>query len=349
MRPNQNRQSFMDPIYHSNDLLYNTEELTFLTDLSPTELTWDEHRANAEDMAILYNRDLDFIKYADRINGCSGYLKFGVNPDQGKLVLKEVWFCRVRHCPVCQWRRSLRMRAMVYQNIEKIMSDYPSHRWIFLTLTVKNPHVTDLRSTIQEMNKGWQRLIQTKRFRDVVDGFIRTTEVTRPKKVGQEMDAHPHFHAMLLVKSTYFKGTNYIKQSEWVEMWVKAMRLDYFPQVNVQAVKPNKRKTLEQNQAALHNAILETFKYSVKPSDMLAHDDQGAWLHEITKQTHRLRFISDGGVLKGLLKPEDEISNEEMISTTEEQVETDETRIGFSYLPTYRRYVYNPKFNVYPE
>jgi plasmid rolling circle replication initiator protein Rep len=56
-------------------------------------------------------------------------------------------------------------------------------------------------------------------------------------------------------------------------------------------VKPNKRKTLEQNQAALHNAILETFKYSVKPSDMLAHDDQGAWLHEITKQTHRL-FIS---------------------------------------------------------
>ena len=131
------------------------------------------------------------------------------------------------------------------------------------------------------------------------------------------MDAHPHFHAMLLVKSTYFKGTNYIKQSEWVEMWVKAMRLDYFPQVNVQAVKPNKRKTLEQNQAALHNAILETFKYSVKPSDMLAHDDQGAWLHEITKQTHRLRFISDGGVLKGLLKPEDEISNEEMISTSE--------------------------------
>jgi hypothetical protein len=60
-------------------------------------------------------------------------------------------------------------------------------------------------------------------------------------------------------------------------------------------------------------------------------------------------LFRDGGVLKGLLKPEDEISNEEMISTSEEQVETDETRIGFSYLPTHRRYVYNPKFNVYPE
>jgi hypothetical protein len=67
-------------------------------------------------------------------------------------------------------------------NIEKIMSEYPSHRWIFLTLTVKNPHVTDLRSTIQEMNTGWKRLTQSKRFSNVVDGFIRTTEVTRPKK-----------------------------------------------------------------------------------------------------------------------------------------------------------------------
>ena len=240
------------------------------------------------------------------------------------------------------------MRALMYKNIESVMNSYPSHRWIFLTLTVKNPHVTDLRSTIREMNQGWQRMTQTKRFRGVVDGFIRTTEVTRPQKKGQEMDAHPHFHAMLLVRSTYF-NRDYIKQSEWVEMWVKAMRLDYYPQVNVQAVKPNKRKTPEQNQAALHNAILETFKYSVKPSDMLAHDDQGEWLCEITRQTHRLRFISDGGVLKGLLKPEDEMSNQEMISTTEEQVETDETRIGFSYLPTHRRYVYNPKFNVYPE
>jgi plasmid rolling circle replication initiator protein Rep len=188
-----NKPSFMNPIYHSNDLLYNTEELTFLTDLSPTELTWDEHRANADDMAVLYNKNLDFIKYGDRINGCSGYLKFGVNPDQGKLILKEVWFCRVRHCPVCQWRRSLRMRAMVYQNIEKIMSEYPSHRWIFLTLTVKNPHVTDLRSTIQEMNTGWKRLTQSKRFSNVVDGFIRTTEVTRPQKRGRKWMPIPTF------------------------------------------------------------------------------------------------------------------------------------------------------------
>lgn len=325
-------------------------EINFLSELSPSEISWDEHRATAEDMAVLYNRNLEFTKYADRINGCSGYLKFGVDANNGKLVLKEVWFCRVRHCPVCQWRRSLKMRAMMYQNIEGVIQQYPSHRWVFLTLTVKNPHVTDLRATLDDMNKGWKRLIQSKRFDSVVDGFIRTTEVTRPRKQGQEMEAHPHFHAMLLVKSTYFHGLHYINQAEWAEMWRKAMRLDYMPQVHIQAVKPNKKRTDEQNKAKLHDAILETFKYSVKPSDLLAYDDKGAWLHEITRQTHKMRFIASGGVLKGILKSDDEITRQEMINVNgddTEQSADDGTRYGFSYMPQHRRYVYNPKFNEY--
>ena len=70
-------------------------EINFLSELSPSEISWDQHRATAEDMAVLYNRDLDFIKYADRINGCSGYLKFGVDADQ------ENWFSRKCGFAVC--------------------------------------------------------------------------------------------------------------------------------------------------------------------------------------------------------------------------------------------------------
>ena len=48
------------------------------------------------------------------------------------------------------------------------------------------------------MNEGWKRMIQSKRFKGVVDGFIRTTEITRPeKKKSERMNVHPHFHAML--------------------------------------------------------------------------------------------------------------------------------------------------------
>ena len=118
-------------------------EINFLSELSPTEISWDQHRSMAEDLAVLYNRNIKFGKYADRINGCSGYLKFGVDADQGKLVLKEVWFCRCRYCTVCQWRRTLKMRAMMYQKYRQDYSISPYSSLGIPDLDRKNPHVSD--------------------------------------------------------------------------------------------------------------------------------------------------------------------------------------------------------------
>ena len=85
---------------HNSDLGIN-----FLTEISPHEVSWDEHRSDAESVKILYNYSVELSKYADRINGCSGILKFGLNPDQGKLVLKQAFFlpCPSLPCvPVAQ-------------------------------------------------------------------------------------------------------------------------------------------------------------------------------------------------------------------------------------------------------
>lgn len=43
---------------------------------------------------------------------------------------------------------------------------------------------------------------------------------------------HPHFHILLAVPTNYF-SKNYIKQSEWTDMWQRAMKLDYTPIVHV--------------------------------------------------------------------------------------------------------------------
>ena len=119
----------------------------------------------------------------------------------------------------------------------------------------------------------------------------------------------------------------------------KALRVNYEPSVYVKAVKPSK----EGEKDNLDKAICETLKYSVKPSDIAKDDDKGEWLHEMTKQTLNMRFIATGGVLKGVLKPEDKITEEEMLTpsgdTTEAQDEP--KRIGFRYMPHYGRYVYS--------
>ena len=72
---------------HDSDLGIN-----FLTEISPHEVSWDEHRSDAESVKILYNYSVELSKYADRINGCSGILKFGVNPDQENWFLSKHFF-----------------------------------------------------------------------------------------------------------------------------------------------------------------------------------------------------------------------------------------------------------------
>ena len=67
------------------------------------------------------------------------FLKFGVNPDQGKLVLKQAFFCVSVICPVCQWRRSLLWRAVMFQQLPNIQERFPTHRWVFLTPNREKP------------------------------------------------------------------------------------------------------------------------------------------------------------------------------------------------------------------
>jgi plasmid rolling circle replication initiator protein Rep len=190
-----------------------------------------------------------------------------------------------------------------------IEQQHPGAQWLFLTLTVRNCEITNLRATIQDMNKAWHRLVVRKEFASNVQGWVRTTEVTR----GQDGLAHPHFHCLLMVKSSYFKK-HYVKHERWVELWQECARLDYRPSVRIQVVKSKPGKGRSSIESPLRRAIYETLKYSVKPEDMLDRD----WLLELTKQVHRLRFIASGGALRDVLR-ETEESNEDLLLADEDE------------------------------
>jgi len=179
---------------------------------------------------------------------------------------------------------------------------YPTARWLFLTLTVRNCPITDLRSTIQWMNKAWHRLVQRPEFGPVL-GWIRTTEVTK----GRDGGAHPHFHVLMMVRPSYFSSKYYVTQARWTELWQECARLDYVPVVHVQAVKP---KSPISNDSPLRRAVSETLKYAVKPEDMMDRE----WLLELTKQVHRLRFIASGGALKDILRETEESDADLMLA-----------------------------------
>ena len=292
-----------------------------LSDLSPRDKPWDKHRGNADYIEAHY-RGSEFSQYASRITFCSQLLEFGLVPteDMGslKMKLRGSRFCRVRHCPVCQWRRSLMWKAKAYKVLPQIIAAYPTYRWLFLTLTVKNCQIDELRSTLTEMNRAFQRMIQRKVWPAV--GWLRSTEVT----LGLNGSAHPHFHCLLMVRPGYF-GKGYIKQAEWIEMWRHALRLDYNPVLDCRAVKRGKQPM---------QLIPELLKYCTKESDMTADRD---WFLELTRQMHKMRCIATGGVLKEYLK-ELEAEPEDLIGESDSLEGDDEAKLYFRWGREEKRY-----------
>lgn len=263
-----------------------------LSDLSSDGKWWDKKRLQADLIQAIFKDLAEFERLSHRMSECAEVLQFGevIDTKTGKssLRLRNARFCRVRSCPICQARRSMMWQARFFQAMPRIEEEFPSARWVFLTLTVKNCPVSELNATLKDMSKSWDRFVKHKEFKAVL-GWVRTTEVTR-SKTGE---AHPHFHCLLMVQSNYF-GKNYVKQSEWRDAWKKSARLDYDPQVNIKVVK-----SLDGDKDSLHKAVAETLKYSVKPSDMIEDKE---WFLELTRQLVKKRFVSTGGVLKDVLK-----------------------------------------------
>lgn len=293
-----------------------------LSDLSDKDKPWDKHRANADKVSNYYRGTEEFHRYSQRIDFCSQLLDFRLVPDADvgelKLKLSSARFCRVRTCPVCQWRRSLMWKARAYKVLPRIVNDFPKHRWLFLTLTVKNCEITELRDTLVWMNKSWQRLTQLKAW--PAEGWLRSTEVTR----GKDGSAHPHFHCLLMVKPGYFAGKNYLKQAEWVELWQKSLRVDYDPVLDVQAVKRGQQPM---------QLVPELLKYCVKESDLVADRE---WFLELTRQMYKMKAVVVGGVLRQYLQelekePDDLIGESDL-------TEVDEGHLYFGWKKQVRKY-----------
>ena len=355
----------------------------FLSDVSPNDKPWDRNKVFCGGVSapLLASEKLSHQKQGKRINECSQNLEFGwvlVSTKTGevKLRLKYAQFCRVRYCPICQWRRALMWVSRFFDAFPRIYAAHPEMRYIMLTLTVKNCAITDLRSTVNQMSKAWERLTKRKDYTAL--GFVRSLEVTPEKDLylnskGEKSDtpkkgfslirkarpkySHPHFHILLAVPPSYF-SRNYLSKDKWAALWQDAMRLDYKPVCDVRIVKEKVKKeklvedlplsemenTTPEPMKALMSAITETIKYTTKPADMVK---EKAWLLEMVDQMRNVRAVALGGIFKRFLKETE--TEQDLITASETDVEkvvTNEGGIHFGFrrdVKRYQRFYPNPE------
>lgn len=253
------------------------------------EKPWAQQKALASVLWAAYLADNP--AKAARVQSCADSLRFE-HTEGGRLRLAEARFCRVRLCPICQWRRSLKVYGQTadvvrYLAAQRAAQGRKPYAFIMLTLTVRNVPAESLRPELDKLSAGWQRITQRAEVRRAVVGSMRTVEITYNST---ERTYHPHLHALLCVRPSYFHSKAYLPQSRWQALWAESMRLPYLPQVDVRRCYGTDEK-----------AIAEVSKYAAKPGDYIdASDlDRMAELVQVLDiATDRRRFVSWGGCMK---------------------------------------------------
>ena len=103
------------------------QEAYVLRDISPTgrQNDWGRRKMANELLAIAYE-DVNKRK-AERLRNCATWLSFAAGAD-GRLRLHDANFCRVRLCPICQWRRALKTYSHTRSIVEAMTADYRARK-----------------------------------------------------------------------------------------------------------------------------------------------------------------------------------------------------------------------------
>ena len=298
-----------------------------LKDYSSTgkERPWKLHKQENLQLVKIYKtaREKNINLITDSrlfdLEHCADTLLFAENAE-GKKKLKSANFCRLRLCPMCQWRRSLKMFGQVQTITDKILERDKSTRFLFATFTVKNVDAENLETCINILNNKFLYLVSknktfapAKKLKQNLLGYLKAVEVTYNTK---DKTYHPHLHVIFAVKSTFFKNSsNYVTKKEWINLWQQALGVDYKPQTDIRAIKTNTGK-----------AIAEVAKYPAKVAPILSLPDDEAVevLKTLTFCLHKKRFVSYGGIFKTIkqeLKLQDVETDKDLINVDIEQQE----------------------------
>jgi plasmid rolling circle replication initiator protein Rep len=307
-----------------------------LNDIAPNgrKRDWAGKKLSNELLARAYD-SIDSTK-ADRLRECGKYLTFRLYDDNTKK-LDSMYSCRVRLCPMCTWRRSLKVYGQTMRILQEISKSF-KYQYIMLTLTVKSCRGDELSRNIDNMMSAYNRLMGYAAIKRACKGWYRSLEVTHDctpyitrdmyygnadkhiksrrnyynkmcLHIGDNNPSydtyHPHYHVLIAVNPSYFTSRYYINHKRWCELWQCACRLDYIPQVDVRRVKGKTDKDLQK-------AVCEVAKYAAKDTDYIV---LGNWdltvstVKMLDKALNGRRLVAYGGLLKdikSLLKLDDE-------------------------------------------
>ena len=296
-----------------------------LYDVSPTGKVrpWRLHRLESEQLAEAFwtisarmpdqSQAVAYALRGDRVSACATGAVFEVHKDRDLqyLTLTHANFCRDRLCPMCQWRRSLKMGAQARAVVDecdrvKMSRDGVGYRWMLLTLTQANVDGPDLSPEVDRIHAAFKQLTRDPRWKAACKGWLRVTEVTHNiKRKSKAFDTfHPHLHILIATTHRYFKSKDYLSKDAWIDLWAHYIDQEA-PSIDIHIIKPRgPEEDLQDPKAqseSLGKAVAEVSKYAAKPGSYLVPGDldlTAATVATLSTALHGRRLAAWGGVCK---------------------------------------------------
>lgn len=243
-------------------------------------------------LADSYKR-IGYEKKAERVSDCGTLLDVGVyeEVDGTKTAsLRHANFCKDPLCPMCAWRKSLKIFNQTYKCAEILQRNYD---FVFVTLTCANCKADKLSETFDLLSKAYGKLMRRKKLQ-FVKGAFKALEVTydNHKYITKKMYYdrqdyyksrglyigdpnpnyeyfHPHIHAIWVVEKGYFSSDDYLDIEDLVKIWQKCLKVDYQPVCYIKKIYSKKKK-----KNPLASSVAEVAKYPVKCTDFLLDDKE---------------------------------------------------------------------------
>jgi len=232
-----------------------------------------------------YN-DYYYQQLAFRVYNCSNFVKYAQFSNQKQKII-TMHSCNDRLCMTCNYRRSQRTFAKLIRVIKSDDFVNKKYKLIFLTLTLENVPPNELNQAINHIFYSFKKFMLNKRIAKMSKGFFRALEITFNEK---DRTFHHHLHIIFVVNKSYFDDSKqYLKQSDFTDIWQSSAALDYTPVVFVEKIKDNK-------------GLAEVSKYSVKANDKFIKELTNYEFKTLRDELANRRLVSMGGVVRDIAK-----------------------------------------------
>ncbi len=222
--------------------------------------------------------------------------------------------CQNKFCHICSFIKSKKTFVKTYTALEKMKASNIDFIAYHLTLTIKNPNVSNIDEHYKNMNKAFHNFIKNfDELNKYLIGWQAGREVSQSANARKNNEFHPHIHCLLLLHPSFHNvksRNNKITESEFREKWSKCCAFYNIEAYQISFKKIKAKEDFinfynEQKESdPFLSAIAEVAKYPAKPSDIQKMTSEHFDI--LDKFLFKKRMFSSGGLLKEYLKKDKE-------------------------------------------